>query len=69
MISPATPSACSRTRTPTVSQVPSTGNAISSGCPALSSNAAGANPSRNLALAASENGPRTGKMNLFTAPA
>jgi hypothetical protein len=58
MTSHCTPPGCSSTRTPAVCHVPSTGNASSSGCPAIPVNAAGVKPSRNPVLADSENGPR-----------
>jgi hypothetical protein len=51
------------TRTPTVRQLPSAGNASSSIASGALGYDAGVNPSRNLMLAASENGPRGTSVN------
>ncbi len=64
-ISARTPAASSVTRTPAVCQLPSTGNASSSTSGARGPEyEAGVNPSRNLMLAASENGPRGTSVNV-----
>src|SRR5215472_11972996 len=63
-ISPATPSDCSRTTTPAVCQLPSAGNASSSAWAAAPVYPAGVKPSRNLVLAASENGPSGSNVNV-----
>ena len=52
------------TRTPTVRQLPSAGNASSSTSFGALEYDAGVNPSRNLMLAASENGPRGTSVNV-----
>src|SRR5690349_198335 len=52
------------TRIPTVRQVPSAGNASSSTPSGALEYHAGVNPSRNLMLAASENGPRGTRVNV-----
>ena len=70
-ISAVTPAGSWRTRTPTVSQLPSTGNASSSTLAVSRSDPrydAGVNPSRNLMLAASENGPRGTSVNVSIRP-
>src|ERR1700678_2716311 len=64
-ISPVTPGGVSWTRTPAVAQLPSTGNASSNGSSAGLAYPAGVNPSRNLTLAASENGPRAVSLNVL----
>src|SRR5215467_5872713 len=63
-ISPATPSECSRTTTPAVCQLPSAGNASSSSWAAAPVYPAGVKPTRNLVLAASENGPSGSNVNV-----
>ena len=67
-ISTATPRRSWRTRPPAVCQVPSTGNVSSSGWPAAPAYAAGVKPSRNLVLAASENGPCAASVNMCIPP-
>src|SRR4029077_5315004 len=61
------PSSC-RTRTPTVSQLPSTGKASSKPVSGGPEYAAGVKPSRNRMLDASANGPRGTKVNVVMPP-